>query len=663
MMELRQRGDRVEIIFKNQVALSHSNAQPLLALGRGRGQYSMGHGSFKIRDRVQERTVLTSCTPSQVREQITLDFGQAAVHLKQEKARIKLTISVSGEYNRLWLNLPAAREEAVFGCGEQFSALNLRGRKVPIWCQEQGIGRGRDLITILAQLTHGAGGAWHTTYFPQPTFVTTANKYCHVDGSAYMEFDFTRKNRHQLYCWEIPRAIYLGQADNPPQLLNDLTSLLGRQPPLPEWANNGAWLGIQGGREKVQKKLAAFQEAGGKAAAIWCQDWQGIRMTSFGKQLMWDWKEDRQLYPALSQWTEELKAKGIRFLGYINTFLALEGELYREASAKGYTVKHPQGGEYHIQITDFPAALLDLSNPEACTWIKGIIKRNLVGAGLSGWMADFGEYLPVDAVLHSGESGETFHNKYPVVWAKINQEAVAEVQRTEDMLFFCRAGYAGTSAYAPLIWAGDQLVNWSLADGLASVIPAGLSLGLSGVGHHCSDIGGYTTVGWIKRSKELFLRWAELAAFSPVMRTHEGNRPEVNHQFDSDRETLEHFARMSRIHAALKPYIRKAMEEYQEVGLPLMRHLWLHYSDDPSLHDLKYQYLLGRDLLVAPVYRKGANRVKVYLPRDQWLHLWTGKEYKPGWHTVAAPLGCPAVFRRKAGTELLADIGRMFTSR
>lgn len=652
MMELRQSRDRVEVVYGGRVILCHSAEQPLLTLGLGRGRYNMRHGSFKIRDQVQERTTLTKCTPAQTQGKITLNFGQATVYLEQVGCGVKLTFTAPG-YNRLWMNLPATGEEAVFGCGEQFSRLNLRGSKVPIWCQEQGIGRGRDLITLLAELTHGAGGAWHTTYFPQPTFITTANRFCHVEATAYLEFDFTNSHRHQVHCWEIPQAIFLGSAEDPPQLLQDLTNLLGRQPALPDWANDGAWLGIQGGRDLAQAKLDSFQAAGGKVAAIWCQDWQGIRMTSFGKQLMWDWRQDQQLYPGLSQWTDDLKQQGIRFLGYINTFLALEGELYCEAASRGYTVKHPDDGEYHVQITDFPAALLDLSNPEARAWIKGVIKEKMLGVGLSGWMADFGEYMPVDAVLHSGESGETFHNKYPAIWAQVNREAVEEAGRSGDVTFFCRAGYSGTSAHAPLIWAGDQLVNWSLDDGLASVIPAAISSGLSGIGHHCSDIGGYTTIGWIKRGKELFMRWAEQAAFSAVMRTHEGNRPDVNHQFDTDRETLEHFARMSRVHVALKPYLRLTMADYQECGLPVIRHLWLHYDDDSTVYDLKYQYLLGRDLLVAPVVKRGAKRVQVYLPRDQWIHLWTGKEYMPGWCHVDAPLGFPAVFQRKAAPESL----------
>ena len=142
------------------------------------------------------------------------------------------------------------------------------------------------------------------------------------------------------------------------------------------------------------------------------------------------------------------------------------------------------------------------------------------------------------------------------------------------------------------------------------------------------------------------MRWAEMGVFTAVMRTHEGNRPEDNWQFDSDEETLQHFVAMSRLHVQLKPYIQQAVQEYLETGLPLMRHPYLHYEGDEQLHKLRYQYLFGRDILVAPVYLPGQTSWKVYLPDDRWGFLWDHQEYGPGWHVVEAPLGKPPVFYR-----------------
>jgi alpha-glucosidase len=135
------------------------------------------------------------------------------------------------------------------------------------------------------------------------------------------------------------------------------------------------------------------------------------------------------------------------------------------------------------------------------------------------------------------------------------------------------------------------------------------------------------------------------------MRSHEGNRPERNWQFDSDPETLDFLARMTRIYDGLKPYRLKLLGEYQQTGLPPIRHPYLHYESDPELHRLKYQYLLGRDLLVAPVILPRRRAHRVYLPQDRWIHLWSGKPYGPGWHRVPAPLGQPPVFYREGSAS------------
>jgi len=292
--------------------------------------------------------------------------------------------------------------------------------------------------------------------------------------------------------------------------------------------------------------------------------------------------------------------------------------------------------------------MVDLWNPDAFEWIKAVIKRNMIGIGMAGWMADFGEYLPVDAVLHGGVDGLLAHNEYPVLWARANAEAVRESGKEGRICFFMRSGWAGSATHAQGFWAGDQLVNWSQDDGLPSVIPAGISAGISGMGNWHFDIGGYTTVAWIKRSRECFMRWAELAAFTPVMRTHEGNRPESNAQFYSDPALLSHFARMASAWTALAPYHQALADEYAETGLPPIRHPWIHYEKDSELRRLQYQYMYGRDMLIAPVSRPDRDLWEAWLPDDEWVHLWTSREFRGGAVTIDSPLGYPPVFYRVA---------------
>lgn len=170
---------------------------------------------------------------------------------------------------------------------------------------------------------------------------------------------------------------------------------------------------------------------------------------------------------------------------------------------------------------------------------------------------------------------------------------------------------------------------------------------MSGFGLSHSDIGGYTSLHGNIRSKELFMRWAEMGSFLPVMRTHEGNRPAENFQVYDDDEAMTHFAHCSDIFVALKPYRQAIMKEYQEHGLPMQRPLFMHYENDAHAYDIQYEYLFGRDLLVAPVYQAQQSQWIVYLPDDEWVHLWSGQTFGAGQHRINAPLGQPPVFFRR----------------
>jgi len=273
-------------------------------------------------------------------------------------------------------------------------------------------------------------------------------------------------------------------------------------------------------------------------------------------------------------------------------------------------------------------------------------------------MADFGEYLPTDARLASGIDGMIAHNAYPTLWAKANADAIAAAGRTGDILFFMRSGFTGAQGYCPLLFSGDQSVDFSRHDGLQTVVCSALSSGVLGNAFHNCDIGGYTSLFGNKRTPEVFKRWAEMAAFTPVMRTHEGNRPDDNFQFWQDGPTLAHFARMTRINGALQPYSRRLAREAVSRGIPLMRPLFLHFPDDPEAQVVQDEYLYGEDLLVAPVHEGGRDTWQPYLPKGaRWVHLWTKKSFDGGAKaTVPAPLGMPPVFVREgspAQAELL----------
>jgi alpha-glucosidase len=655
-LDIQKDDERVRVIFRGRLIAEHRPGRPFIWVGSGRLRYHDSKGHYTIRPL---RIIRRPCRTLSVRDDEPRE-GEARALLLVSPEGVAVRFAViegalhitfpqwQPDVSNVWFAFEVDPGEHLYGGGEQYSRLDMKGSRVPIWSQEQGIGRGRDLITWFARMRLGAGGHWYSTYFPQPTFVSSAHWFCHVDVSRYCELDFRSADRAMIHSWEVPRRIVIGVCDTAEETVKAVGRTVGTGPELPAWTYDGMWLGVQGGSEVVRRKVLDAQNAGVKLSAIWAQDWEGRRLTAFGSQLMWNWHYDRGLYPDFPELVAELREQGIRSLGYINPFLAIEGELYGEAASHGYLVQTPKGQDYMIYVTTFPAALLDLTNPDAVRWIKRIIRDNMLGVGLSGWMADFGEYLPPDAVLYSGESGESFHNRYPAVWARINREALEEAGVMGDAVFFMRAGYTGSSRYSTATWAGDQLVNWSVHDGLPSVIPAALSSGYCGTGVHHSDIGGFTTVAWVRRSRELFQRWAEHAAFTPIMRNHEGNRPGRNWQFNSDAETLTHLARMTGVYTRLAPYHRHVVGEYARTGLPAMRHLGIHYGDDETAHRQRYQYLYGRDLLVAPVVQKKRSSWSAYLPDDDWVHLWSGRSAAPGWHREQAPLGYPPVYYRRS---------------
>lgn len=657
-MELINKENEFYVLLKGEKIIEHTKAKPFIFLGEGNAIYNMKRGSFKIKENItnKEPMYLKSIAKAQDGYKINMNSKNEAidleVYIKDKKDTIEIELKCQTKnINRLWINLCAADGEHIYGCGETFTHFDLKGEKVRIWVAEhQSLNRllkkaiGRKLLKRKPQYMMSFDK--YETYYSQPTFVSSRRYFVHVDSNAYMDFDFRDKNSHMLFVREVPKKIIIGKNNNFDELMENLSSLLGRQSELPQWVYNGAILGIQGGTEIMMNKVDEALKRDMKVSAVWCQDWEGRRITKFGKQLMWNFEWDKELYPSLDTAIKKLEEKNIKFMGYINPFLAIEGSLYKEASLKGYTIKDKEGKDYLVKITTFPASMVDLTNPDAFKWIKDIIKKNMIDLGLMGWMADFGEYLPVDAVLFSKEDGEKIHNTWPALWAKANREAIEEAGKLGEILFFTRAGHTETIKYSTLMWTGDQYVDWSYDDGLPSVIPATLSLAMSGYGLCHSDIGGYTTLFGLKRSKELFMRWAELSTFSPVMRNHEGNKPELNVQFDDNEEVFLHYSRMSNIYSKLSPYIKAMVSENSNKGIPVMRPIFMYY-DEEMAYTQKYEYLLGRDLLVAPVLEEGKSTWNVYLPKDKWINIWTGDEYTGGDITVSAPLGYPPVFYKK----------------
>ncbi|MCR5098545.1 MAG: alpha-glucosidase [Lachnospiraceae bacterium] len=645
-----------------------------LAVAKGENSFTMSRGSFSYKQDIHGRKKLKLVSKKEDLDNIRFKFEDGhEIEVREKDGRVTLDyVGDPGSANRFWITFAADPKEHIYGCGETYSKFDLKGEKVRVWVAEhQNVGRISKKVIKRATIGRITGPqpdrtgrfSSYESYYAQPTFTSSKKFYMHVYTNAYSEFDFTRPDRTTLYLQEPPHLVTESGktfAEVSEKLKKTVSTVHSwaqpmREQPLPDWIYDGAILAVQEGTQRVDEKIQMAVNAGGKICGIWSQDWSGCRRTGFGYQVMWNWITDRDLYPGLTEQIEKWRDQGIRFLGYINPFLAIEKEIYREASEKGYCVKNKEGEDYLVTITTFPAAMIDFTNPQAYDWYKELIKKNMIGIGMGGWMADFGEYLPVDAVLYSGEDPYVIHNQWPAIWARLNREAIVESGKEGEVFFFTRAGHTGTIDASTMMWTGDQHVDWSVDDGLISVVPATLSLAMSGYGITHSDAGGYTTYGkLLSRSKELLMRWMEMDVFTPLLRTHEGNQPVNDVQWYDDKELLEHTAKCSRMHAALKPYLMRLAAETQDHGTPVMRPIFYHYNET-NVYTEKTEYLLGPDVLVAPVYRDKAQGRRVYFPSDTWVNIFTGTEYTGGFAEVDAPIGQPPVFVRR-GSNMFEEL-------
>jgi alpha-glucosidase len=652
-MKIQTTSNGFDLVLNGRLILRHRSDAPCLFVGQGDARMDMYRGNFDIEDYVVERTPLAHAVVSGSEVAFAAAPGQPA----------RLTLQVSGDdrngaitfraddasINRLWIRVSAEEGEHVWGGGEQMSYFDMRGRRFPLWTSEPGVGRDKSTeITFKADVTGKSGGDYWNTNYPQPTYLSSRRYALHVETTAYSAFDFRRDSFHEIEIWAVPERLELTARPTYIALVEAMAERFGRQPPLPEWVYGGAIIGLKDGANSFER-LERIVAAGTKVSGLWCEDWVGLRHTSFGARLFWDWKANDDRYPALRQRIAELEGRGIRFLGYVNPYLAVDGSLFSEAEAAGYFATDENGNTALVDFGEFDCGVVDFTNPDAAAWFaERVIGQNMIDYGLSGWMADFGEYLPIDVNLANGVDAKIMHNAWPTLWAEVNARAVESRGKTGEILFFMRAGFAGVQRHCPLLWAGDQSVDFTRHDGLVTVISGALSSGLLGNAYHHSDIGGYTSLFGNVRTAELVMRWAEMGAFTPVMRTHEGNRPRDNLQIDQDPEVLAHFARMTQVYVHLVPYLKALVAEASTQGLPVQRPLFLHFEDDARTYAIQDAYLYGADLLVAPVSQAGKTEWSTYLPAGvDWIHVWTNETFSGGRDvTVPAPFGQPPAFYR-----------------
>ena len=561
----------------------------------------------------------------------------------------------------------------VHGFGEQFDEFNLDGRLIPVVAREQGVGRGEQPLTLLADLSNGgAGGTTSMTFAAWPTYVTSDMQGVRVDpgdeaAHAFAIGDTRRPDTVGLEVWAPSMRLELTRGDTPADLITTQQGAVDR-PALADWTQEGAIVGIQGGTDKVRQTIDKLEAAGTEVSGVWLQDWTGQRTTDFGDRLWWTWQLDQQRYPGWDELVSDLHERGIKTTTYVNPWLVDAApkndpairNLWAEARDAGLLVKAPDGSPYMVDQGGYSAALVDFTNPAGRDWMSTVIAEEVLAHGVDGFMADFGEGLPMDAVLYDGDA-ELMHNAWPRLWAETVREGCEKAGRPDCVTWF-RAGTSGMDSQTPAFWNGDQMVGWSDEDGLPSALRGTFSSGVSGWPVVHSDVGGYTSVDLVVtdyvRDAELLARWGEYSAFGPMFRSHEGNRPAVNRQVYDDDEVAA-FARNSRIFSALAPYRSDVLAEAASTGVPAVRHTWINFPGTAAAQ-ADEQFMLGDSVLVAPVLAPGQSTVQVTLPPGTWRHLITGQVFQgDATITVDAPIGTPAAFiavDHPMADQLVADV-------
>ena len=364
-----------------------TNGDCIFKVRKVSARYRMSRGSFKTSEIVRDLHTLKYRTTDKNRYIFSDGKVEGELILDDNPEIVKFHFHVDNGFNYFYLSFKTFEDEHIYGCGEQFTTLDLKGKKVPIWVSEH-----QQVIKIAAKLLR-----WklkgkpepdrvtkyknHQTYCSFPIFISSRNYGFYVHDDSYGVLTFL-KDRVEIKYRSIPKSVSMLCADSQQELIQKFAKLLGISPKTPDWVNNGAIIAMQGGTDVLRKKYYEAKEKGIKIAALWAQDWCGHVITSFGYQVYWNWSVDNELYKGIKEFIDELHKDGVKFLGYINTFLKEGAPLYNEAKAMNILVRKKNGSVYLVKSTTFNAGIVDLTNPTGYEWYKNIIKKNMIEFGL-----------------------------------------------------------------------------------------------------------------------------------------------------------------------------------------------------------------------------------------------------------------------------------------
>lgn len=579
----------------------------------------------------------------------------------------------------LRLSVALTEGEALYGTGERFDAFNRRGHRFDVRVYEQYKNQGA------------------RTYLPVPLVLSSRGYALYLEGTRPLLIDAGASASDALIIeadvdrtGASPFEARLFLAETPLEALQSYLRRVGLPALPPGWSfglwmssndwNSQAWVLAEverGEQEGIPGDVVVIEAWSDEATFYIWNDAQYALLPGDRPPRLADFH-----FPPDGRWPdplgmiEQLHQRGMRLLLWqIPLLKQMEQELHTQNRADaetiishGWCARNPDGSPYRNPGWWFTGALVpDFTSSEASEWWRARRRYLVEEMGVDGFKTDGGEHLWGSGVSFAdGRRGDEMINAFPVLYGEIYHQLLRAYGR-EDGLTFSRAGYAGSQRY-PAHWAGDEDSTW---EAFRHSIVAGLSAGASGIPFWGWDIAGFS--GEIP-SGELYRRAWMMATFCPIMQYHSeyhaGRQPNRDRTpwNIAERTADAHVLPVCRFYTAvrrrLRPYILREAEHTARTGRPLMCALPLAYPIDSQVHAYPYQYLFGRDLLVAPTVYEGATSQHVYLPAGVWYDLWTHTHSEgPCVMTVDSPPNrIPVYIRAGAEAPLDSPWGEMTTN-
>ena len=519
-----------------------------------------------------------------------------------------------------WLTARLKPDEALFGLGEHFGALDRRGQAFASWSVDAyGVRSDRAYKNVPLLVSSEGYGAF---------FDMTAPLYYDLGQASVAAWQATARADHL-------RA-YLIVGDGIAPILRAYHRLTGAPAVPPDWSF-GFWISRWGyrNRDEVMTVARRMREEKVPCDVIHVDPyWMRYHEGHHG-DLEWD----ESAFPDPKGMIAELKALGFKLSLWESPYVPLDSDMRAEGERKGFLLMAKDGsGPALVHGFAKPSAAVDFTNPDAVEWFKAK-NRRLLEMGVAVIKTDFAEDMPDDAAPHDGTPAEQLHNLYPLLYQRAVFEATQDVHGYG--LIWGRSGYAGSQRY-PVHWGGDPGCTF---DDMAASLRGALSWILSGAAFASFDMGGFfgIPVGTDPPTPELYVRWSQMGLLFSHARAHGHRAPREPWAFGEP--ALSIFRRYAQLRYRLLPYLYAAARRAPQ-GVPLARPLVYDHPSDRTTWHVDDEYLLGPDLLVAPMFEPRGRR-DIYLPSGGWYDFWTDQRFDGArWITYDAELETLPLFVR-----------------